>query len=360
MKTSKFNYYLPPELIAQRPVRSRDSSKLLVLNKKTGQIKHDLFLNLVNYLQAGDTLVLNNSKVFPAKMIGQKMTGGKVEILLVKEIKSNYWECLLKGRVNTQLNQQQNKIMLYIENRKNKKNQLFLNLIKKISNGKWLIQFSQKGKKLREIIYKIGQAPIPPYIKRISNLKDYQTIYAQRVGSIAAPTAGFHFTQKLFNSLKKKGVKIKFITLHVGLGTFLPVKTKKIDEHQMLSEEVSIDNETVFSLNKTKKKGGRIIAVGTSTVRALESTVKNGKFHSFYGPTNLFIKPGYKFSSFNKKFGLKNKMIDGLITNFHLPKSTNLVLVSQFAGKKNIDLAYQKAIEKKYRFYSFGDAMLIF
>lgn len=229
-----------------------------------------------------------------------------------------------------------------------KKRKLKAKLIKKLNNGNWLIQFSLRGKNFRKAIQRFGQAPTPPYIKRISNLKEYQTVYAKKNGSIAAPTAGFHFTKKLIKKLKNQGIKFKFITLHVGLGTFLPIKTERIGKHQMLAETAIINGRTVTELNKIKNKGGRIIAVGTTSVRTLETVASSGKIKKFVGQTNIYIKPGYKF-----------EFIDGLITNFHLPKSTNLVLVSTLAGRKKIKKAYQEAIKRKYRFYSFGDAMLI-
>lgn len=350
MKTAEFHYSLPKDLIAQKPVRPRDHSRLLILERKTGKIKHDYFFNLEKYLKKGDVLVLNNSRVFPARLIGQKPSGGKVEILLVrKKEEDEKWEGLVKTRRPSK------NLEIWLG-----KKELKAKLIDELRNGNWLIQFNLKGEKFRKIIYRIGRAPTPPYIKRISNLKEYQTIYAKKEGSIAAPTAGFHFTKKLIKKLKKQGIKFKFITLHVGLGTFLPIRTEKVENHRMLAERVVIDKKTAADLNKIKESGGRIIAVGTSTVRSIESAIRNGKVTSFRGQTKLFIKPGHEF------------FIDGLITNFHLPRSTNLVLVSAFfadaadsadkslfASKTYILKIYQQAIKKKYRFYSFGDAMLI-
>lgn len=336
MKTKEFDYFLPKELIAQKPVRPRDNSRLLILEKKSGKISHTRFLNLGKYLKKGDLLVLNNSRVIPARLIGKKPTGGKIEILLLKKIKGSNWQVLIKGK----------KIEKNLEIKFGK--EIIGRLVKKLSEGVWQIKFNLEGKKFKEAIYKIGLAPTPPYIKRISNLKEYQTIYAQKDGSVAAPTAGFHFTKRLISSLKKRGIKFEFITLHIGLGTFRPIKTERIENHKMAAEFVIINKKTAERINKIKKAGNKIIAVGTSTVRALESAVKDGKIYPFRGWTNLFIKPGYKFS-----------IVDGLITNFHLPKSTNLLLVSAFAKRKMIFRAYQEAIRKRYRFYSFGDAMLI-
>jgi len=339
MKTKDFDYLLPQSLIAQKPVRPRDFSKLLVLERKKRKIFYDRFFNLGKYLKTGDLLILNNSRVIPARLIGEKPTGGKVEVLLLQKMGKSDWLVLIKGR----------RIKKNLEIKfKKKKLSLTTKLIKKLSEGTWQIRFNLSGKKLKKVIYKIGQAPTPPYIKRISNLKEYQTIYAQKDGSVAAPTAGFHFTKKLICSLKKKGIKFEFITLHIGLGTFRPIKTKEIEKHKMANEFVIISKKTAEKINKVKANQGRIIAVGTSTVRAIETATKKRKVFPFQGFTNLFIKPGYKF-----------KLIDGLITNFHLPRSTNLVLVSAFANKKIILKCYQEAIRKKYRFYSFGDAMLI-
>ncbi len=325
-------------MIAQKSIRPRDNSRLLILEKKTGKIRRDYFFNLGKYLKKGDVLVLNNSRVFPARLIGNKLTGGKAEIVLVKKKKMGQWEVLTNIK----------KAKKNLEIGFGKKRKLKAKLIKKLNNGNWLIQFNPRGKNFRKAIQRFGQAPTPPYIKRISNLEEYQTIYAEKNGSIAAPTAGFHFTKKLIKKLKNQGIKFKFITLHVGPGTFLPIKTERIEKHQMLAETAIINGRTAAELNKIKNKGGRIIAVGTTSVRTLETVASSGKIKKFVGQTNIYIKPGYKF-----------EFIDGLITNFHLPKSTNLVLVSTLAGRKKIKKAYQEAIKRKYRFYSFGDAMLI-
>jgi S-adenosylmethionine:tRNA ribosyltransferase-isomerase len=336
MKTQKFNYHLPLELIAQKPIRPRDHSRLMVLNRKTGQIIDDYFFNIGSYLKKGDTMVLNDSKVFPARLIGKKETGGRAEILLVHKENKNIWRCLLKTR-----NAKEN-IKIKISEK------LEARLIKKKPNGNWLVSFNKSGQNFEKIINLLGQAPTPPYIKRISNLKEYQTIYARHNGSIAAPTAGFHFTPELIKKLKKQGIKFEFITLHVGLGTFLPIKTERIEKHQMLEEQYFIKPEVFRRLQTAKRKGAKIISVGTTSTRTLESIFLGKKLKRKNGWTNLFIKPGYHF-----------KAINGLVTNFHLPQSTNLVLISTFAGEKLARLAYQKAVEKKYRFYSFGDATLI-
>lgn len=339
MKTARFNYYLPSTLIAQSPKKPRDHSRLMILNRQTGQIYHDHFFNLGRYLKKGDVLVLNDSKVFPARLIGRKKTGGQAEILLIQKETKNSWQCLVKTKKARE--------NLEIEFKKNS-SILKACLKHRIENGRWLVNFDQSGEKFDQLILKLGQAPTPPYIKKISSLKEYQTIYARKNGSIAAPTAGFHFTSQLIRKLKKQGIQFEFITLHVGLGTFLPIKSDQIEKHQMLAEQYTIQPDVFKRLQKAKKSGTRIISVGTTSTRTLESIFGQGKLKKFNGWTNLFIKPGYRF-----------KFIDGLITNFHVPESTNLVLVSVLAGQKMIKLAYQSAVKRKYRFYSFGDAMLI-
>lgn len=317
-----YNYHLPPELIAQTPLPQRDHSRLLVLNRKKHLIIHDKFYNIAKYLKAGDILVFNDSKVIPARLHGQKETGGKIEIFLLQKKENNTWQCLTKGKIK-----KQQKIILPKK---------FLGQIMKIKDdGTKIIKFNKKN------ILSIGETPTPPYIKKKSNLHEYQTIYAKHEGSVAAPTAGFHFTKKLLKQLKQKGVQLEYVTLHVGLGTFAPVKTDDITQHKMHTEYFSIAPAALKRIQQAKKEKRRIIAVGTTSCRTLESNkVKNS--------TNIFIYPGYKF-----------KNIDALITNFHLPKSTLLMLVSAFAGTKKIKKAYQEAIKNKYRFYSFGDAMLI-
>lgn len=350
MKLSQFDYHLPKELIAQKPVRPRDSSRLLVYNRKTNKIIHDYFYNLGRYLKPSDVLVLNNSKVFPARLWGRKETGGKIEVLLLKKVKDRLWEVLIgdKGRG----------IGLEIKFAKG----LSCQITKKLPAGVWQVKFNFGGKKFESIINKIGVAPTPPYIKQgvLGDNKgyqgllreQYQTVYAKKVGSVAAPTAGFHFTKKLINKLKKQGIQFEYVTLHVGYGTFQPVKVEEIEKHKMHPEYVEVYRNTNKRLVEAKKQGRRIMAVGTTSVRVLESVygLRTTDYSppGFRGWVNTFIYPGYCF-----------KFVDAMITNFHLPKSTLLMLVSAFVGRKNILKIYKQAIKKKYRFYSFGDAMLI-
>lgn len=349
MLVSDFGYHLPKNLIAQKPIKPRDQSRLLVLNRQGKKISHHHFFELGQFLKRGDVLVLNNTKVFPARLIGRKVTGGKIEVFLLKRINGQIWECLLGGHGRGE--------KLKINFNKNLKGEIinpvreinFSNGVKKPSDGVWQIKFNCGGKKLEKIINQIGQTPTPPYIKTPANKNDYQTIYAKKTGSVAAPTAGFHFTKKLINQLKKQGIQFEFVTLQVGYGTFQPIKVKKIEEHKMHPELAILDCQTAEKLNQAKKQGRRVIAVGTTTVRVLESFAdKNGRLKAGRKDTNIFIYPGYKF-----------RFIDALITNFHLPQSTLLMLVSALVGRKLILKTYQTAVRKKYRFYSFGDAMMI-
>lgn len=347
MELSQFDYYLPKELIAQKPKKPRDHSRLMILDRENKKIEDKKFYQIEKYLKKGDVLVMNNSKVFPARLSGLKETGGKVEIFLLKEIDAGSWEVLLKNFSLSNFYGAGGRKIIII-NKKLKKTKLEAEILKNLDEGKWFIKFSFSGKKLKQAIYKFGQTPTPPYIKRESNLKDYQTIYAKHIGSVAAPTAGFHFTKDLIKKLKNKGVKFEFLTLHVGLGTFASIKSDNIEEHKIHLEYASLNKETAKRLNKAKKEGKRIIAVGTTTTRVLETAVNGSQVKSFEGWIKTYIYPGYKF-----------KFIDALITNFHLPKSTLLFLVSAFADRDFILRAYQKAIKDKYRFYSFGDAMFI-
>jgi len=345
---SDFDYHLPLELIAQKPARPRDHSRLLLLNKKNGAIEHKHFYNLIDYLNPGDLLILNNSKVFPARLLGyKKETGGKIEIFLHHDLGQGVWECLVGGRVKE-------KTIIEFPN------QLIAEIIKNNNDGTFQVKFNYRGLKFFSLISKIGLVPLPPYIKRDHKLacdkNNYQTVYADnhKVGSAAAPTAGLHFTKNLLKKIKAKGVIIKYVTLHVGLGTFSPVKTEKIKDHKMHSEFASVNVDTIKEIIRTKKQSGRIIAVGTTSCRTLESinwpdfkNEKDIKSQSFW--TDIFIYPGYKF-----------KIVDALVTNFHLPKSTLLMLVSALASKKGIDLAYQAALQEEYRFFSYGDAMFIY
>ena len=358
MLLSDFDYKLPKELIAQKPMKPRDHSRLLVLDKKTRNIKHEHFYDLVNYLNKGDVLVLNNTRVFPARLIGKKETGGKMEVFLHKFIEGQKWQCLVGGRGS------QAGLKIFFNNKFN------CEIIKNNNDGTWDIKFNMLYDIMMKEVKKIGKIPLPPYIKRDENSKNeiakedkisYQTIYADlnKKGSVAAPTAGLHFTPNLIQKLKKKGIQFEYLTLHVGLGTFAPVKTENIKEHKMHAEYVEISKETMNNIYKAKQNGQKIIAVGTTSVRSLESAFSffndsitadamTEPLQKFQGWTDIFIYPGYKF-----------KIIDTIITNFHLPKSTLLMLVQAFAGKENINKAYQEAIKKQYRFFSYGDAMFI-
>lgn len=346
MDLSDFDYKLPKNLIAQEPVTPRHSSRLLILDRTRGEIEHQKFINLDKFLKKGDVLVFNNSQVAPMRLIGSKETGGKVEILLLqpekkeKNLWGSDWKVLSKPGI---------KLGQKIFFGKSLEAEVV-----SIDGYERVIKFNKKGKELEKEIWKRGEMPIPPYIKggglsKNQLVKKYQTIYAKEVGSAAAPTAGFHFSKVLMNKLKKLGVQFEFVTLHVGLGTFQPVKEEKIEDHQMHEEWIEIPSLVAKRLNKAKKEGRRIIAVGTTSVRVLESfSNKEGVLSSGSKSTDIFIYPGYKF-----------EFIEGLITNFHLPKSSLLMLVSAFASLRLIKKAYEEAIKGKYRFYSFGDGMFI-
>jgi len=343
MELKKFDYNLPKNLIAQKPISPRDHSRLLLLAKNSGKIQHKHFYNIVDYLKSGDVLVLNNTKVMAARLIGKRVeTHGKVEVFLLNKIESNIWQCLVGGH--------KRKENLKVEFTKGLKAEIIKNNL----DGTWQVKFNKSGADFMKLVNKIGRVPLPPYIKREQKLKsdqkNYQTIYAddKKIGSVAAPTAGFHFTKKLISQLKKKGVQFEYVTLQVGLGTFAPVKVDDITKHKMHAEWVEVNKKTIQNIIKAKKEGRRIIAVGTTSVRTLESAFRKTPVKNFSFWTDIFIYPGYKF-----------KIIDGLITNFHLPKSTLLMLVSAFAGREKIFKAYEQAIKKKYRFFSYGDAMLI-
>ncbi|MBR3264045.1 tRNA preQ1(34) S-adenosylmethionine ribosyltransferase-isomerase QueA [Candidatus Saccharibacteria bacterium] len=341
MKTSDFDYNLPEELIAQTPLKDRSSSRLLVVNRKAKSYEDHHFYDIIDFLDPGDALVLNETKVLPARIIGTKPeTGGTVELLLLKEHEKDTWECLARP-------QKRLKIGTTISFGEG----LLAATVTKIrEEGITFVKFTYQGIFL-EILEKLGTMPLPPYIhKKLKDQSRYQTIYAKTLGSAAAPTAGLHFTPELLQEIAKKGIKIIKITLHVGLGTFRPVQVDDIKNHKMHTETYEISEEAAKQINDVQNAGGKIIAVGTTTVRTLETVASrhNGKIVKDSGETDIFIYPGYKF-----------KIIDGLITNFHLPKSTLLMLVSAFADKKLILEAYQHAITKKYRFFSFGDAMFI-
>ena len=341
MKLSDFDFELPIELIAQEPAEPRDSARLLVLDSSSGQIKHDRFSNLTDYLETGDVLVLNNSKVIPARLFGKKESGGEVEIFLNHQISENIWQVLgRKLKVGQKISFDDSKLMAKVVEKK---------------DDTYSVEFNFSGNDFIAEIQKIGHTPLPPYIQRSDNKKDkqeYQTVYAKDNGSVAAPTAGLHFTNNLLDKIQQKNVELLEVTLHVGLGTFSPVKTDNIEDHQIHSEYYSVEKSILKKIIEAKKNGRRIIAVGTTTTRVLEHIFQKPDLitaeSNISGWTNIFIYPGYKF-----------KCVDGLITNFHLPKSSLLMLVSALAGKEKIDRAYKEAIAEQYRFFSYGDGMFI-
>ncbi|HUT21882.1 MAG TPA: tRNA preQ1(34) S-adenosylmethionine ribosyltransferase-isomerase QueA [Candidatus Bipolaricaulota bacterium] len=340
MRVIDFNFNLPKNLIAQKPATPRDSSRLLVYARKTKALSHEKFHNLDKYLNKGDLLVFNNTKVFPARLLGKKETGGAMEVFLLEEKKKNVWQALVKGK-NKKAGQKIifDKVLIAV-------------LSKQINDFEWLVKFEYKGD-LRKKLEKIGQVPLPPYIKSSesqSNLKkQYQTIYAKKQGSVAAPTAGFHFTEQVLKKLKAKGVKFAYVTLHVGLGTFGPLRQAKVEDNKLHYEKVEINQTNFNKINKAKEAGRRVITVGTTTARTLEGAMgAKAVKKAWSGELNTFIYPGYKF-----------KIIDGLITNFHLPQSSLMMLVAALIGRTNILNAYKTAVKEEYRFYSFGDAMLI-
>ena len=339
MRTRDFWYDLPEELIAQTPLVQRDASRLLVMDRVTGEICHKHFFDILDYLQPGDCLVMNDSRVLPARLLGHRPTGGAVELLLLKDLGDKKWECLAKPGRKLQEGQE-----VVFGN-----GQLTATVIKVQDDGNRVVEFHYEGIFL-EVLEQLGKMPLPPYIK--SELQDrerYQTVYSREVGSAAAPTAGLHFTEELLEKIRKNGIKTAFVTLHVGLGTFRPVKAEEISEHHMHSELCMLSAETATILNETRASGGRIICVGTTSCRTLESLVNNdGYFEERSKWTEIFIYPGYQF-----------KAMDGLITNFHLPESTLVMLVSAFAGRENVLSAYEQAVKERYRFFSFGDAMFI-
>ena len=340
MKTDDFDYYLPEELIAQTPLKKRDSSRMLVLDKQNGNIFHKTFSDIIDYLNPGDTLVLNDTKVIPARIIGVKEeTGAVIELLLLKNIDDNNWECLTRPAKRVKVG-----------------------TVISFGNGMLKATCSSVGEEgirvfslsydgiLYEILDKLGTMPLPPYIhEKLEDQSRYQTVYAKNIGSAAAPTAGLHFTKELLNDIKNKNVNIAYLTLHVGLGTFRPVNVEDVTKHKMHTEYYSISKETCDIINKTKESGNKIVVVGTTSVRVLETVMNRfGELKECSGVTDIFIYPGYKF-----------KIVDNLITNFHLPKSTLVMLVSALAGEDNIMKAYHEAVLNKYRFFSFGDAMFI-
>ncbi len=337
---SDFYFDLPEELIAQDPLEDRSSSKLLVLNKDTGNVEHHVFRDIIDYLEAGDCLVVNNTKVIPARLLGEREgTGATIEVLLLKRKENDIWETLVKPGKKAKIGTK----IIFGEGL------LIGEVIDIVEEGNRLIQFSYEGI-FEEILDKLGQMPLPPYIThQLQDKNRYQTVYAKHDGSAAAPTAGLHFTPELLKQVKEKGVEIAEVTLHVGLGTFRPVKEDNLLNHHMHSEFYNIEQSEADKINNAKKNGKRIISVGTTSTRTLESAAsQDGVIKACSGWTEIFIYPGYQF-----------KVIDGLITNFHLPESTLVMLVSALAGRENVLAAYQIAVEKRYRFFSFGDAMFI-
>ena len=340
MNLTEFYYDLPEELIAQVPIQKRDESRLMILDRKNKTIENKIFKDIIDYLKPGDCLVRNNTKVIPARIYGKKETGANVEFLLLNNIEGDIWEAIVrpgnKLHVGTKVTFGEG--LLNAE------------IIEVMEGGTRKVKFTYNGI-FNEILDKIGLMPLPPYIHEELKEKDrYQTVYAKYQGSAAAPTAGLHFTEELLEKIREKGVEIANVTLHVGIGTFRPVKVEKIEEHHMHSEHYYIKKEDAEKINNAKKNGGRIISVGTTSCRVLESIAdENGFVKEIEGDTSIFIYPGYKF-----------KCIDALITNFHLPESTLLMLVSALAGKDYVMKAYKEAVEQKYRFFSFGDAMFIY
>lgn len=339
MKKSDFDFYLPEELIAQTPLEKRDSSRLLVLDKATGAIEHHHFYELPDYLNENDCLVLNNSRVLPARLIGKRASGGAVELVLLRDLGDGRWECLSrpgrKTKPGTRLEFGGDELQAEVE--------------AVVEGGNRIVRFEYEGIFL-EVLERLGKMPLPPYIKEeLNDPERYQTVYSRELGSAAAPTAGLHFTPELLEKIAAKGVKICYVTLHVGLGTFRPVKEDDIEQHEMHSEFCIVPDDTARIVTETKQNGGRVIAVGTTSCRTLESFAKpDGTFAPSSGWTDIFIYPGYSF-----------KCIDALVTNFHLPESTLIMLVSALADREHVLNAYNTAVEQRYRFFSFGDAMFI-
>ncbi|GKX66031.1 tRNA preQ1(34) S-adenosylmethionine ribosyltransferase-isomerase QueA [Inconstantimicrobium mannanitabidum] len=340
MDVKDFDFYLPEELIAQHPLEQRDSSRLMVLNKETGEITHKVFHDVIDYLNPGDTLVLNNTRVLPARLIGEKEeSGGKIEFLLLKRIDKDTWECLAKPGKKAKVGA-----------RFSFGDGILIAEVTAIGEeGNRIIRFSYEGI-FEEILDRLGQMPLPPYIhERLEDKERYQTVYSKEEGSAAAPTAGLHFTKELLKRIEEKGINVVYLTLHVGLGTFRPVKADTIEEHHMHSEYYHLSKESADIINATKQRGNKVVSVGTTSTRTLESIADdNGEVREQSGWTDIFIYPGYKY-----------KVVDALITNFHLPESTLIMLVSALAGRDHVLNAYNTAVKEKYRFFSFGDAMFI-
>lgn len=339
LRTSDYFFDLPQELIAQDPLEDRSSSRLLMLDKKSGKVKHTVFKNIIDYLQPGDCLVLNNTKVIPARLLGVKEdTQAAVEVLLLKRRENDIWETLVKPGKKLRPGAR----MVFGDGL------LKAEVLEVVEEGNRLIQFYYDGI-WEEVLDQLGEMPLPPYIThKLQDKNRYQTVYAKYEGSAAAPTAGLHFTDSLLKEIEKKGVLLAYVTLHVGLGTFRPVKVDNVLEHHMHTEYYQVSSEAAEKINKTKENGKRVICVGTTSCRTIESAARNGKLEECCGNTDIFIYPGYQF-----------QIMDTLITNFHLPESTLVMLVSAFAGREHVLAAYEEAIKEKYRFFSFGDAMLI-
>ncbi len=339
MTIEDFNYHLPEELIAQTPLSERPSSRLLVLDRKTGEVSHQTFRNVLDYLEPGDCLVLNDTKVLPARLLGTNATGAAIEFLLLSQREGDIWEIIVRpGKKCTP-----GKVITFGDGK------LSGEILEVLDNGNRIVKFSYEGI-FNEVLDSLGEMPLPPYIhEKLSDRDRYQTVYAKNEGSAAAPTAGLHFNEEFLEEIKAKGVKLAFVTLHVGLGTFRPVKVEKISEHEMHKEHYVVSKETAEIINETKKSGKKVVCVGTTSTRVLESIAdKDGFISACAGETGIFIYPGYKF-----------RCLDALITNFHLPKSTLIMLVSALAGRENVLSAYEQAVDEKYRFFSFGDAMFI-
>ncbi|MBP3305389.1 MAG: tRNA preQ1(34) S-adenosylmethionine ribosyltransferase-isomerase QueA [Oscillospiraceae bacterium] len=339
MKTSDFWYDLPEELIAQTPLEKRDASRLMVLDRETGAVTHKHFYDIIDYLRPGDCLVMNDSRVLPARLLGHRPTGGAVEVLLLRDLGDKKWECLCKPGRKMQIGNE----VIFGDG------ELTAVVTDVTDDGNRIVEFCYEGIFL-EVLERLGKMPLPPYIKaELQDQERYQTVYSREVGSAAAPTAGLHFTNELLDKIRDKGVKTAFVTLHVGLGTFRPVKAETVTDHHMHAELCMMNEGTAAVLNETRRQGGRIICVGTTSCRTLESLVNDdGSFEAKSKWTDIFIYPGYQF-----------KAMQGLITNFHLPESTLVMLVSAFAGRENVLNAYAEAVRQRYRFFSFGDAMFI-
>ena len=339
MKTSDFNYQLPEELIAQTPLERRDGSRLMVLNRETGEIQHKHFYDVIDYLNPGDCLVMNDSRVLPARLMGHRPTGGVVEVLLLRDLGNKCWECLCKPGRKMQVGNE----VIFGDGE-------LTAVVREVrEDGNRMVEFRYEGIFL-EVLERLGKMPLPPYIKEeLQDRERYQTVYSKVNGSAAAPTAGLHFTPELLERIAAKGVGVGYVTLHVGLGTFRPVKEDEIEQHDMHSEYCTIPQETADLINRTKANGGRVICVGTTSCRTIESWAgEDGTMTATGGWTNIYIYPGYRF-----------KVMDALVTNFHLPESTLIMLVSALAGREHVLAAYEEAVRERYRFFSFGDAMFI-